>query len=60
MHYVGVDLACSAESRNWSAVAVLDDGGRLRDRPVHFRRAQELVEVVGRLDPTGLILERFS
>jgi len=53
---IGVDLAATAQGRNWSAVAVLDGRGRLRDEPTHFRRAEELVEVVRRLDPADVVL----
>src|SRR3712207_2259253 len=57
MDYVGIDLGCSAVSTQpTSAVAVLDEGGRLREEPRHFRRAAELVDYLAPLPRDGMVI----
>ncbi|MCK4659902.1 MAG: hypothetical protein KAV82_10315 [Phycisphaerae bacterium] len=56
MDYIGVDLACSAQSRNPSAVAFLDPQGCLQETPRHFKQTKELVEVLSRYDSDELII----
>jgi len=57
MNYIGIDLGCSAVSKKvTSAIAILDDVGRLIDEPQHFRKAAELQQVVSRYNPQSVIL----
>ena len=47
MNFIGIDLGCSALTGSpGSAVAVLDDAGKLPEPPVHFSTAEELAELV--------------
>lgn len=57
MNYMGVDLGCSALSRKASsAVAILDNTGRLVDEPRHFRKACELQQAVSHYNPQSVIV----
>jgi predicted nuclease with RNAse H fold len=57
MDYVGIDLGCSAVSATpSSAVAVLDDAGRLKQEPRHFRKAAELVAFLAAIPPDQMII----
>ncbi len=54
---IGVDLGCSATTRQpSSAMAIIDANGVLQERPLHFRRACELAEVVSRFNPRRIVL----
>ncbi len=46
MDYIGIDLGCSA-ARKSSAVAILDDQGRLQDDPVNFASSSDLIDLLG-------------
>ena len=46
LHYIGIDLGCLAVRKS-SAVAILDDQGRLQDNPVHFAKSSDLVKSLG-------------
>ena len=55
--YIGVDLGCSARTKTpSSAVAVLDERGRLLGTPRHFRTADELVNEIRGYDWSEVIL----
>lgn len=57
MNYIGVDLGASALSKKASsAVAILDDAGRLVDEPQHFSTSAELTEVISQFNPQSVIL----
>ena len=56
MEYIGVDLGCSALSKKASsAVAILNDGGQLINKPHQFKKAHELAEIVFQFNPKSLI-----
>ena len=57
MDYIGVDLGSSALSKRVSsAVAILDDAGRLVAEPQHFKKAGELQQIVAQYDPQSVIV----
>src|SRR5689334_10274965 len=57
MDYVGIDLGCSAIStKPSSAVAVMDEAGKLKEAPRHFRKAAELVSYLATIPPDKMII----
>ncbi len=52
--FIGIDMSCTAKPT--SAIAVMGTDGKLLAEPLHFRRAEELAELVADYTSEGTII----